>query len=148
MDMKLEFVVLPVADVGRAKDFYKALGWREDIDVGEGEGRVAQMTPPRSDCSIMLGPSLTTAAPGSMQGLCLVVDDIEAARAELVGRGVDVSEVFHAAGGGLPLANGQGRTPGLAPDRASYFSFASFNDPDGNGWFLQEVTTRFPGRLW
>jgi catechol 2,3-dioxygenase-like lactoylglutathione lyase family enzyme len=148
MDMKLEFVVLPVADVGRAKDFYAALGWREDADIGEGAGRVVQMTPPRSDCSIMLGPSLTTAAPGSAHGLYLVVDDVEAARAELAGRGVPVSEVFHQAGGGLPLANGEGRAPGLAPERASYFSFASFSDPDGNVWFLQEVTTRFPGRLW
>ncbi|WP_446220531.1 VOC family protein [Micromonospora sp. IBHARD004] len=146
--MKLEFIVLPVADVDRAKNFYKALGWREDIDIGEGDARVVQMTPPRSDCSIMLGPSLTTAAPGSVQGLCLVVNDIEAARAELAGRDVDVSEVFHDAGGGMPRANAQGRVPGLAPDRQSYFSFASFNDPDGNGWFLQEVTTRFPGRLW
>ncbi|MCM0678153.1 glyoxalase [Micromonospora phytophila] len=146
--MKLEFIVLPIADVGRAKNFYQTLGWREDIDKGEGDARVVQMTPPRSDCSIMLGPSLTSAAPGSAQGLCLVVNDIEAARAELVGRGVEVSEVFHQAAGGLPLANAQGRAPGLAPDRGSYFSFASFNDPDGNGWLLQEVTTRFPGRLW
>ncbi len=148
MDMKLEFIVLPVADVERAKNFYKALGWREDIDIGEGDARVAQLTPPRSECSIMLGRSLTSAAPGSFQGLCLVVNDIEAARAELVGRGVEVSEVFHDAGGGMPHANAQGRVPGLAPDRASYFSFASFNDPDGNGWYLQEVTKRFPGRLW
>jgi catechol 2,3-dioxygenase-like lactoylglutathione lyase family enzyme len=96
----------------------------------------------------MLGRSLTSAAPGSTQGLYLVVDDIEAARAELVGRGVEMSEVFHDAGGGLPRANGEGRVPGLAPDRASYFSFATFSDPDGNVWFLQEVTTRFPGRLW
>ncbi|WP_446214444.1 VOC family protein [Micromonospora sp. IBSANI012] len=146
--MKLEFIALPVADVERAKNFYQGLGWREDADVGEGDGRVVQLTPPRSNCSIMLGPSLTTAAPGSIQGLCLVVDDIEAARAELVGHGVDASEVFHDAAGGLPRANAQGRASGLAPDRKSYFSFVSFNDPDGNGWFLQEVTTRFPGRLW
>ncbi|MGN9813179.1 VOC family protein [Micromonospora sp. BQ11] len=148
MDMKLEFVVLPVADVGRAKNFYAALGWREDADIGEGDGRVVQLTPPRSGCSIMLGRSLTTAAPGSTQGLYLVVDDVEAARAELAGRGVEVSEVFHDAEGGLPRANGGGRVPGLAPERASYFSFASFSDPDGNVWFLQEITTRLPGRLW
>ncbi|MGK5445578.1 VOC family protein [Micromonospora sp. URMC 105] len=146
--MKLEFIVLPVADAGRAKDFYKSLGWREDADIGEGEGRTVQMTPPRSDCSVMLSRVLTSAAPGSVQGLYLVVDDIEAARAELVGRGLDISEIFHQAAGGLPLPNGEGRAPGLAPDRASYFSFASFKDPDGNGWYLQEVTTRFPGRLW
>lgn len=148
MDMKLEFIVLPVADVDRTKDFYKALGWREDADISGGDVRAVQMTPPRSDCSIMFGRGLTSAAPGSLQGLCLVVNDIEAARAELVGRGVEVSEVFHDAGGGLPRANAQGRVPGLAPDRQSYLSFASFNDPDGNGWFLQEVTTRLPGRLW
>jgi hypothetical protein len=96
----------------------------------------------------MLGLSLTSAAPGSVDGLYLVVNDVEAAQAELIGHGVDVSEVFHIAGGGLPCANAQKRTPGLAPDRASYFSFASFNDPDGNGWYLQETTARLPGRLW
>ncbi|MEH0985129.1 VOC family protein [Micromonospora sp. CPCC 205556] len=147
--MRLEFVMVPVADVGRAKSFYQSLGWREDADLGEGPGRVVQMTPPRSDCSAMLvGPTYTNMAPGSVQGLWLAVNDVEAARADLAGRGVDVSEVFHAEGGGIPLPGGQGRVPGLAPNRASYFSFASFNDPDGNGWFLQEITTRFPGRLW
>lgn len=111
MDMKLEFIVLPVADVDRTKDFDKALGWREDADISDGDVRAVQMTPPRSDCSIMFGRGLTSAAPGSLQGLCLVVNDIEAARAELVGRGVEVSEVFHDAGGGLPRANAQGTGP-------------------------------------
>lgn len=147
MDMKLEVVVVPVSDVDRAKDFYKSLGFREDIDyVADEEFRVAQFTPPGSPASIILGTGITSAAPGSVQDLQLVVSDIVAARAELVGRGVDVSEVFHDDGGVFHHAGTQGRVAGPAPDRTSYGSFASFSDPDGNGWLLQEVTTRLPGR--
>ncbi|MCO6008908.1 VOC family protein [Actinoallomurus purpureus] len=145
--MKLEVVVLPVADVDRAKNFYQELGWREDADFATGEDfRVVQLTPPGSACSIIFGTGITSAAPGSAQGLHLVVTDIEAARAELAGRGVEISETFHDAGGVFHHAETQGRVPGPDPDRASYGSFASFSDPDGNGWFLQEVTTRLPGR--
>jgi catechol 2,3-dioxygenase-like lactoylglutathione lyase family enzyme len=144
--MKLEVVVLPVADVDRAKNFYNALGWREDADFAHADFRVVQLTPPGSLCSIIFGSGVTTAAPGSAQGLHLVVTDIEAARAELAGRGVNVSEVFHDAGGVFHHGGMQGRVHGPAPDHMSYSSFASFNDPDGNGWFLQEITTRLPGR--
>ncbi|WP_240506667.1 VOC family protein [Thermoactinospora rubra] len=146
--MKLEVVVLPVADVDRSKTFYKALGWREDTDIAAGDGfRAVQLTPPGSGCSVIFGSGVTSAAPGSTQGLYLVVNDIDAARSELIDRGVDVSEVFHDAGEALPQAGTEGRrVPGPAPDRKSYFSFASFSDPDGNGWLLQEVTTRLPGR--
>ena len=148
MDMKLEVVVVPVSDVDRAKDFYKSLGFREDIDyVADEEFRVAQFTPPGSPASIILGTGITSAVPGSLQDLQLVVSDIVAARTELVGRGVDVSEVFHDDGGVFHHAGTQGRVAGPAPDRTSYGSFASFSDPDGNGWLLQEVTTRLPGRV-
>jgi catechol 2,3-dioxygenase-like lactoylglutathione lyase family enzyme len=147
MDMRLEVVVVPVADVDRAKDFYKALDFREDIDYVSGEDfRVVQFTPPGSACSLIIGTGITSAAPGSSQGLQLVVNDIEAARAELVGRGVDVSEVFHDEGGIFHHAGTAGRVPGPSPDRTSYGSFVSFSDPDGNGWVVQEVTTRAPGR--
>ncbi|WP_217709061.1 VOC family protein [Nonomuraea rhodomycinica] len=145
--MRLEVVVVPVADVDRSKDFYKALGWREDADVGGRDGfRVVQLTPPGSACSLIFGAGITSAVPGSAQGLYLVVDDIDAARAELVERGAEVSEVFHDAGGVFHHAGTDERVPGPAPERQSYGSFASFSDPDGNGWLLQEVTTRLPGR--
>jgi catechol 2,3-dioxygenase-like lactoylglutathione lyase family enzyme len=147
VDMKLEVVVVPVSDVDRAKGFYVALGWRLDADfAAEGGFRVVQLTPPGSACSIIFGSEVTSAAPGSAQGLQLSVTDIEAARAELVVRGVEVSEVFQDAGGVFHHAGDQARSPGPAPDHKSYGSFASFSDPDGNGWFLQQVTTRLPGR--
>ena len=147
MQMRLEVVVLPVSDVDRAKEFYERLGWRLDADVVNGDDfRVIQLTPPGSPCSIIFGTGITTAAPGSADGLYLVVDDIEAARAELSEQGVQVSEVFHDAGGVFHHAGTTARLPGPDPDRTSYASFASFSDPDGNGWMLQEVTTRLPGR--
>jgi catechol 2,3-dioxygenase-like lactoylglutathione lyase family enzyme len=147
VDLKIEVVVLPVADVDRAKRFYGGLGWREDADFAAGDDwRLVQMTPPGSPCSVMFGKGFTTGAPGSVQGTFLVVDDIEAARAELTGHGVEVSEVFHFESNLLRVAGTKGRLPGPDPKRGSYFSFASFSDPDGNSWLLQEVTTRFPGR--
>ena len=147
IDLKLEVVVIPVSDVDRAKDFYVRLGWRLDADVVTGEDfRVVQLTPHGSPCSIIFGTGVTAAAPGSAQGLHLIVSDIEAGRDELVAHGADVSEVFHDAGGVFHHAGTQARVPGLAPGRRSYGSFASFTDPDGNGWFLQEITTRLPGR--
>lgn len=142
VDMKLEAVVIPVSDVDRAKRFYGGLGWRLDADFVAGdEFRVIQFTPPGSPCSIHFGRGVTSAEPGSARGLYLVVSDIEAARAELVAHGVNVSEVFHRAGPGKPALNGPD------PARRSYSSFASFNDPDGNGWLLQEITARLPGRV-
>jgi catechol 2,3-dioxygenase-like lactoylglutathione lyase family enzyme len=148
IDMKLEVIVLPVEDVDRAKDFYSGLGWRLDGDfVGSDELRVVQFTPPGSRASIIFGRRITTAAPGSAQGMQLVVPDIEAARGELVGRGVDVSEVFHDKGRVFHHAGTEGRISGPDPQRRSYGSFASFNDPDGNGWLLQEITQRLPGRV-
>ena len=147
MDMKLEVVVVPVADVDRAKGFYEGLGWREDADfVGGPDFRVVQLTPPGSDCSVIFGTGLTTAAPGSADGLHLVVTDIEAARAELVAHGADASEVFHDTGGVFHHAGTTGRAPGPDPDGRSYSSFVSFSDPDGNGWIVQEITDRLPGR--
>jgi catechol 2,3-dioxygenase-like lactoylglutathione lyase family enzyme len=147
VDMRLEVVVVPVSDVDRAKDFYKALGWREDADyVADPDFRVVQLTPPGSACSVIFGTGLTTAAPGSAQGLQLVVDDIGAARAELAARGAEVSEVFHDVGGVFHHAGTANRVPGPAPDHKTYGSFASFSDPDGNEWFVQEITTRLPGR--
>ena len=141
IDMKLEVVVISVADVERAKRFYGGLGWRLDADfvVGD-EFRVVQFTPPGSPCSIHFGTGVTSAAPGSARGLYLVVSDIEAARAELIDRGVDVSEVFHRGGPGKPPLGGPD------PERRSYVSFATFSDPDGNVWLLQEIRTRLPGR--
>jgi catechol 2,3-dioxygenase-like lactoylglutathione lyase family enzyme len=147
MDMKLEVIVVPVSDVDKAKQFYVALGWRLDAEfVADEHYRLIQLTPPGSQCSIIFGTGVTLATPGSAQGLHLVVTDIEAARAELVGRGADVSEVFHDAGGVFHRAGGAGQVPGPDPARRSYASFASFSDPDGNGWVLQEITTRLPGR--
>jgi len=142
MEMKLEVVVVPVSDVDRAKAFYEKLGFRLDIDYSKDDFRVVQFTPPGSEASIQIGKGLTSTAPGSLQNLYLVVFDIEAARADLVGRGVDVSEVFHYAGLGVP-----GRLSGPDPKGQSYASFASFNDPDGNSWLLQEIQTRLPGRV-
>jgi catechol 2,3-dioxygenase-like lactoylglutathione lyase family enzyme len=147
MDYKLEVVVVPVSDVGKAKDFYTGLGWRLDADFTASEDfRVIQVTPPGSACSVIFGTGLTSAAPGSAQGLHLTVTDIDAARAELAGLGVDVSEVFHDAGGVFHHAGTEGRVAGAAPNHKSYGSFVSFSDPDGNGWYLQEITTRLPGR--
>jgi catechol 2,3-dioxygenase-like lactoylglutathione lyase family enzyme len=146
VDTKLEVVVIPVSDVSRAKRFYESLGWRLDADFSNAEGwRAVQLTPPGSPCSVMFGKGITTAAPGSVQGLLLIVDDIGAARAELLKDGVDVSEVFHFEVG-LHVTGTNGRAPGADPEGASYRSFASFNDPDGNGWLLQEIKTRLPGR--
>jgi catechol 2,3-dioxygenase-like lactoylglutathione lyase family enzyme len=147
VDLKLEVVVLPVADVERAKRFYESLGWRLDADFTNGaDWHLVQMTPPGSPCSVMFGKGFTTAEPGSAQGTFLVVDDVEAARAELVGHGVNVSEVFHFDGNLLRVAGTKGRVPGPDPEGRSYFSFASFSDPDGNSWLLQQVKTRLPGR--
>jgi catechol 2,3-dioxygenase-like lactoylglutathione lyase family enzyme len=140
VDMKLEVVVIPVSDVDRARRFYEGLGWRLDADFTGDDWRAVQLTPPGSPCSIHFGKGVTTAAPGSVQGLFLIVDDIEAARAELIAKGVDVSEAFHYAGVLGP------RLPGPDPERRSYSSYASFSDPDGNRWLLQEVNTRLPGR--
>ena len=145
--MKLEVLILPVSDVDRAKRFYEQLGFRLDIDyVGSEEFRVVQFTPPGSECSIIIGKGITTAAPGSVQGLHLVVWDIEASRAELIGRDIAVSEVFHDAGRLFHHAGTEGRVAGPDPDRNDYGSFVSFSDPDGNGWLLQEVKQRAPGR--
>ena len=147
MDLKLEVLVLPVADADRAKQFYQKLQFRLDADFVKDAGfRVIQMTPPGSPCSIIFGVGLTDAAPGSVQGLHLVVADIEAARTELIGRGATVGEVFHDAGGIFHHAGSKDRVAGPAPNRASYGSFAAFSDPDGNGWVLQEITQRLPGR--
>ena len=147
MDMKLEVVVVPVSDVDRAKSFYESLGWRLDADfAGDGGFRVVQLTPPGSACSVIFGSGVTSAAPGSAEGLQLVVTDIDAARAELAGLGVEVSQVFHDAGGVFHHAGTVARVAGPAPEHKTYGSFASFGDPDGNLWFLQEVTTRLPGR--
>jgi catechol 2,3-dioxygenase-like lactoylglutathione lyase family enzyme len=140
MDMKLEVVAVPVSDVDRAKQFYAMLGWRLDADFVISEDfRVVQFTPPGSECSIHFGTGITSAAPGSAQGLFLVVKDIEAARAEIVGRGVDVGEIFHRGGDA-------GLVAGPDPERRSYGSYAAFSDPDGNGWLLQEIRVRLPGR--
>jgi catechol 2,3-dioxygenase-like lactoylglutathione lyase family enzyme len=147
MDMKLEVVVVPVSDVDKAKDFYQALGWRLDADLAKSEDfRVVQLTPPGSQCSIIFGTGITSAAPGSADGLQLTVTDIEAARNELISHGAEVSEVFHDAHGLFHHAGTEGRASGPAPNHQSYGSFASFSDPDGNGWLLQEITTRLPGR--
>jgi catechol 2,3-dioxygenase-like lactoylglutathione lyase family enzyme len=147
MDMRLEVVILPVSDVDRAKGFYSGLGWREDADISAGGGfRIVQLTPPGSGCSISFGTGVTTSPPGSQQGLLLVVDDIEAARAELVERGAAVSEVFHGAAGRFHPDNPDVRLPGPDPEGRSYESHAVFSDPDGNGWVLQQITTRLPGR--
>ncbi|MCW2526699.1 MAG: hypothetical protein JWM76_1559 [Pseudonocardiales bacterium] len=147
IDMSLEVVVLPVSDVDRAKQFYLRLGWRLDADFPGDEGfRVVQLTPPGSPCSIIFGSQVTTARAGSADALMLVVADLEASRADLLARGIDVSAIFHDAGGVFHHAGTDARVPGLDPQRRSYSSFASFNDPDGNGWLLQEIVTRLPGR--
>jgi catechol 2,3-dioxygenase-like lactoylglutathione lyase family enzyme len=153
VDMKLEIVVIPVSDVDRAKRFYGGLGWRLDADFDSGKDfRVIQFTPPGSGCSIIFGKNVTAAAPGSAQGLYLIVSDIEAARADLLGRGVAISEVFHDAAGVYagadePYLFGRLRVSGPDPEHRSYHSFASFSDPDGNGWLFQEITVRLPGRV-
>ncbi len=155
-EMKLEAVVLAVADVDRAKEFYERLGWRLDADFVDGDLRLIQMTPPGSACSIHFGKNLTAAAPGGIGDIHLVVDDIDAAREELAGKGIEVSEVYHCASGIacryrdvgelLPDAGLDGREDGRDPEGQSYSSFVSFSDPDGNGWVLQEITERLPGR--
>jgi catechol 2,3-dioxygenase-like lactoylglutathione lyase family enzyme len=153
IDLKLEIVVIPVSDVERAKQFYAKLGWRLDADfAGPDDYRVIQFTPPGSNASVLFGKNVTSAAPGSAQGLYLVVSDIEAARKELLGRGVAISEAFHAGGDvhvgtDEPYLFGRVRLSGPDPARGSYRSYASFSDPDGNGWLLQEVTARLPGRV-
>jgi len=140
VDMKLEVVTVPVSDVDRAKRFYQSLGWRLDADIAVGDNfRVVQLTPTHSACSVAFGKGVTTGEPGSVHRLILAVDDIDVARGDLVGRGVEVSEVFHLAGG---------RVPGRDPQGRSYQTYASFTDPDGNEWLLQEITTRLPGREW
>ena len=149
VDLKLEVVVIPVSDVDRAKRFYGGLGWRADADFAFDNGfRVVQFTPPGSACSVQFGAKMTSGAPGSAQGNYLIVSDVEAARNELAARGVKVSEVFHAETPGAQFQpdGTSGRVSGPAPDHATYRSFATFSDPDGNGWLLQEVTTRLPGR--
>jgi catechol 2,3-dioxygenase-like lactoylglutathione lyase family enzyme len=152
MDMKLEIVVLPVSDVDRAKKFYESLGWRLDADFADGsDWRVIQFTPPGSGCSVIFGKNVTSAAPGSARGLYLVVSDIEAARKDLLGRGIGVSETFHgdgvSTGTDEPYLFGRRRVGGLDPERRTYRSYASFSDPDGNGWLFQEITARLPGRI-
>jgi catechol 2,3-dioxygenase-like lactoylglutathione lyase family enzyme len=153
IDMKLEIVVIPVSDVDRAKRFYGGLGWRLDADFAGGDDfRVIQFTPPGSACSVIFGRNVTAATPGSAQGLYLVVSDIATARDELHSRGVEISEVFHDASGVYagkdePYLFGRLRDGGLDPEHRSYHSFASFKDPDGNGWLLQEITARLPGRV-
>lgn len=151
VDMKFELIVIPVSDIDRAKEFYSKLGWRLDAEFAAGDDfRIMQFTPPGSGCSIIFGKNVTPAAPGSVQGMYLIVSDIEAARREILSRGVEISEVFH---GGAPTGTdepylfGRNRLNGPDPEHASYRSFASFKDPDGNGWLLQEVTTRQPGRI-
>lgn len=140
IDMKLEVVTLPVSDVDRAKRFYQSLGWRMDADIVRGDDfRVVQLTPPHSGCSVAFGKGLITTEPGTIQRLLLVVYDIDAAREDLINRGVEVSELFHLAGG---------RVPGPDPQGRSYQTYASFSDPDGNAWLLQEIKTRLPGREW
>ena len=140
VDMKLEVVTLPVSDVDRAKRFYQSLGWRLDADIVVGDNfRVVQFTPTHSACSIAFGKGITTGEPGSVQRLILAVYDIDAARADLISRGAEVREVFHLAGG---------RVPGPDPQGRSYQTYAAFSDPDGNGWLLQEIKTRLPGREW
>jgi catechol 2,3-dioxygenase-like lactoylglutathione lyase family enzyme len=145
VDMKLEVVTIPVSDFDRAKEFYEGLGWRLDADFTKGDEHVVQFTPPGSQCSVHFGTNLTAAAPGSAQGLLLIVSDIQAARDELVARDVEVSEVFHLTG--FNRIDPALRLSGPSPDRPSYGSFASFSDPDGNGWVLQQITTRLPGRV-
>jgi predicted enzyme related to lactoylglutathione lyase len=147
LDFKLEVVVLPVTDVDRAKSFYASLGWREDADFDTGELRVVQFTPPGSEASIIFGRNVTAGTPGAVEDLQLTVFDIDAARDDLVGRGVDVSEIYHDAGGVFHHAGTDARVDGAAADHADYGSWVSFRDPDGNGWRLQEIKVRLPGRV-
>jgi catechol 2,3-dioxygenase-like lactoylglutathione lyase family enzyme len=153
LPLKLEIVVIPVSDIDRAKDFYSKLGWRLDAEFADGDDfRIIQFTPPGSGCSVIFGKNVTATPPGSAQGLYLIVSNIEAARAELNSRGVQVSEAFHGesgvhTGSDEPFLFGTRRASGPDPAHASYRSFASFHDPDGNGWLLQELTTRLPGRI-
>ena len=150
MDEKLEVIVIPVSDVDRAKEFYGSLGWRLDADLAAGDSfRIVQLTPPGSACSIQFGTGVTSAVPGSVKDLYLIVSDIEAARGGLVARGIEVSEVFHegAPGARFQDQGANGRVSGPAPEDASYGSFVSFSDPDGNSWLFQEVTARLPGRV-
>ena len=149
VDFKLEAFAIPVTDVDRAKAFYEGLGWRLDADVAAGEAfRIVQFTPPGSGCSIHFGAGITSAAPGSAQAIHLVVTDIDAARADLASRGVEASEVFHEGGPGARWLATANRANGAAPDGdGSYGTFVAFSDPDGNGWLLQQVTTRLPGRV-
>lgn len=153
VDMKFEIVVIPVSDVDRAKEFYAQLGWRLDADYNNGSDfRIIQFTPPGSSCSVIFGKNITAAAPGSAQGLYLIVADVEAARQNLLRLGVKVSEAFHGAGDAYagpdePYLFGRIRVGGPDPEHRSYRSFASFSDPDGNGWLFQEITTRLPGRI-
>ena len=148
IDMKFEVIVIPVSDVDRAKAFYTKLGWRLDADFPFDNGfRVVQFTPPGSGCSVQFGTKMTTAAPGSAQGLYLIVSDVEAARRELVNRGIEISDVFHTSKPGAQFRpESNARVNGPDPTHRSYFSFATFNDPDGNSWLLQEIKTRLPGR--
>jgi catechol 2,3-dioxygenase-like lactoylglutathione lyase family enzyme len=148
VEMNVEVVVIPVSDVDRAKAFYAGLGWRLDADIARGDFRLVQLTPPGSGCSIQFGPNLTPAAPGSTQGMYLVVSDIDAVRESLAASGVEISEVFHEGAAGARFEHGASdRLGGPAPDHASYGSFVVFSDPDGNGWLVQEITTRLPGRV-
>jgi catechol 2,3-dioxygenase-like lactoylglutathione lyase family enzyme len=149
VDTKLEVVVIPVSDADRAKEFYERLGWRLDADRADREFRIVQFTPPGSSCSVQFGANLTAAQPGSVRAMLLIVSDIEAAHEDLVARGVEVSDVFHCSTGTVCRFRDAGagdRAPGPAPERGSYGSYVSFSDPDGNGWLLQEVTDRLPGR--
>ena len=145
VDTKLEVIVIPVSDVDRAKRFYGKLGWREDADFQKGDWRVVQMTPPGSPCSVIFGQGVTSAAPGSVQGTFLIVEDAKTARAQLLEQGAEVSDLFHFEGG-LNVTAKAGRVPGPDPQGRSYSTWASFADPDGNGWLLQEIKTRLPGR--
>ncbi|HTZ87453.1 MAG TPA: VOC family protein [Solirubrobacteraceae bacterium] len=145
-EFKLEVVVIPVSDVDRAKAFYEGLGWRLDADIAPTEDfRVVQLTPPGSECSIQIGTNITRAAPGSAQGTYLVVADLQAAREELIARGAEVSEIFHEGSPGARFRT-DSHVAGTSSDGGNYTSFATFNDPDGNGWLLQEIKTRLPGR--
>ncbi|MET4045716.1 VOC family protein [Bradyrhizobium sp. RT6a] len=153
VDQRLEVIVIPVSDVDRAKAFYARLGWRLDADFASGDDwRVIQFTPPGSACSVIFGRNVTAAAPGSARGLYLIVSDLEAARTDLIDRGIEVSAPFHGAGDvhagtDEPYLSGSVRVSGADPKRGSYGSYASFSDPDGNGWLFQEVTSRLPGRI-
>ena len=148
VDMKLEVILIGVSDVDRSKAFYESLGWRTDIDVANGDFRGVQMTPHNSEASIIFGKGVTTARPGSASNLTLAVKDVVEAREDLVSRGVKVSDVFHFAAGPFNNTVENPRVVGRDPENRSYFSFASFEDPDGNGWLLQQITTRLPGREW